>query len=68
MPSSRKVFLGGAAVLGMTGLLSEAAAAAMGERAVMLTLWAKTKDPAGFDKYYTTTHDPLVKHLRPHFI
>ncbi|MGA8575724.1 MAG: EthD family reductase [Candidatus Cybelea sp.] len=47
----------------MTSVLPEAAIAATAERAVMLTLWAKTKDPDAFDTYYVTTHAPLVKQL-----
>jgi uncharacterized protein (TIGR02118 family) len=63
MPSSRKTFLAGTALLGMTSQLSTAAGAATGEKAVMLTLWVKTKDPDAFDKYYIATHAPLVKQL-----
>lgn len=47
----------------MTSMLSGTADASNGERAVILTLWATTKDPDAFDKYYITTHDPLVKQL-----
>jgi hypothetical protein len=32
-------------------MLSGTADASNGERAVMLTLWATTKDPDAFDKY-----------------
>ncbi len=63
MASTRKEFLAGTAVLGMTSMLSGTADASNGERAVILTLWATTKDPDAFDKYYITTHDPLVKQL-----
>lgn len=47
----------------MTSLLSGSAAAATGERAVILTLWQKPKDPDAFDKYYIATHAPLVRQL-----
>jgi hypothetical protein len=63
MATSRKEFLAGTGVLGMTSMLSGTADASNGERAVMLTLWARTKDPDAFDKYYIATHDPLVKRL-----
>jgi uncharacterized protein (TIGR02118 family) len=63
MASSRKAFLGGAALLGMTGLFSEDAVAAAGAQAVMLTLWAKGKDAGAFDNYYVSTHLPMVKKL-----
>ncbi|MGB6601171.1 MAG: EthD family reductase [Candidatus Cybelea sp.] len=63
MANSRKEFLAGTAVLGMTSMLSGTADASNGERAVILTLWATTKDPDAFDKYYIATHDPLVKQL-----
>ena len=63
MSTSRKTFLAGTALLGMTGALSGIAVAATGERAIMVTLWVKTKDPDAFDKYYTATHAPLVKQL-----
>ncbi len=63
MSSSRKTFLAGTALLGMTSALFGAAAAATGEQAIMLTLWVTTKDPGAFDKYYTATHAPLVKQL-----
>ena len=63
MFSTRKGFLAGTAVLGMTSLLSGTATAASGERAVILTLWEKTKDSNAFDKYYIATHAPLVRQL-----
>jgi uncharacterized protein (TIGR02118 family) len=63
MPCSRTAFLGGAALLGVTGLLPEAAVAAVGDKAIALTLWAKPKDPDAFEKYYVSTHEPLVKQL-----
>ena len=63
MATSRKAFLAGTSVLGMTSMLSGIADAANGERAVIVTLWATTKDPDAFDKYYIATHDPLVKQL-----
>ncbi len=63
MPASRKKFIEGTALLGMISLLPEVAIAATGERAVVLTLWAATKDPDAFDRYYITTHVPLVKQL-----
>ena len=63
MATSRKEFLAGTAVLGMASMLSGTADASNGERAVMLTLWATTKDPDAFDKYYIATHAPLVKQL-----
>ncbi|MGC1379943.1 MAG: EthD family reductase [Candidatus Baltobacteraceae bacterium] len=63
MSFSRKTLLTGAGVIGMAGLLSQTAGADMGARAVILTLWAPTKDPEAFDKYYVATHAPLVKRL-----
>lgn len=50
-------------MVGIVGLLSKSAVAANGARAVMLTLWAATKDPDAFDKYYVATHEPLVRQL-----
>lgn len=63
MPTSRKTFLAGTALLGVTGALSGTAIADTGERTVMLTLWVTPKDPATFDRYYVATHAPLVKQL-----
>ncbi len=63
MSTSRKAFLAGTTLIGITSALSAMAVASSGERAVMVTLWVKTKDPDAFDKYYTTTHAPLVKQL-----
>jgi uncharacterized protein (TIGR02118 family) len=65
MSSSRKTFLAGIALgtIGIAGSLSEVAAAAGGESATLLTLFLEPKDAAAFDKYYSTTHEPLVKHL-----
>jgi hypothetical protein len=51
MATSRKEFLAGTAVFSMMSMLSGTADASNGERAVMLTLWATTKDPDAFDKY-----------------
>lgn len=50
MSTSRKVFLTGTTLVGMTSALSATSVAASGERAVMVTLWVKTKDPGAFDK------------------
>jgi uncharacterized protein (TIGR02118 family) len=47
----------------MTSLLPEAAVAAVGDQAIMLTLWASVKDSDAFEKYYVATHAPLVKQL-----
>jgi len=63
MSSSRKAFLGGTAIVGITSLFTEAAIAQVGGQAIMLTLWSKTKDPDTFEKYYVSTHAPLVKQL-----
>ncbi len=63
MSASRKAFLAATALVGTTSELSAIAVAATGERAIMVTLWVKSKDPEAFDKYYTTTHAPLVKQL-----
>ena len=63
MATPRKQFLAGTALLGITSILSGTADASSGGRAVILTLWATTKDPAAFDKYYNGTHDSLVRQL-----
>ena len=60
MSTPRKVFLAGMAVTTVS-LLPEAATAAVGEQAIMLTLYAKPKDPEAFKAYYLSRHAALVK-------
>jgi hypothetical protein len=43
MSTSRRTFLAGTTLLGMTSALSGVAVAATGEQAIMLTLWVTTK-------------------------
>ncbi|MGC2129999.1 MAG: EthD family reductase [Candidatus Aquilonibacter sp.] len=62
MSATRKAFLAGIAVTTVS-LLPAAATAAVGERAIMLTLYAKMKDPDAFRKYYLSTHAALIKQL-----
>ncbi len=62
MTRSRKVFLAGAA-LAPVALLAESASAAVGDRAILLTLYTAPGDADVFDKYYFSTHEALVKQL-----
>ncbi len=65
MSTSRKTFLAGVALgtIGTVSFLPEAAAAAGVGSATILTLFLEPKDAAAFDKYYSTTHEPLIKQL-----